>query len=158
MATIWRAFPSRYVNARSRAGSEAAYDLEHVAVGPGQVHRVADMRVVGPLDAAHPLEAQRWAGPPPAVQGQGTGEAHAFVRGLAERVERGRTLPEALVIALLEAHVALVAKGAEVARTDEQVLGVPGADRQQDVLLDGARKPEDAPAQAGQAEGSVEIH
>jgi len=65
-------------------------------------------------------------------------EVHAFVGALAQRIERRRALAEVVVVALLERHVGVVVERTEVARRDEQAVGVVGAHCEQAVLLDRA--------------------
>jgi hypothetical protein len=138
--------------------------LEEVAAGLGVL--TADAALVAEVgDAAHRAERE-WCGEMPeqrrvVVGGAARERGHevdAFVGRLAERVQGRRALPEVVVVALLERHVRVVVERREVARRDEQAVGVVGADCEQAVLLDRAREAKHVARQPAATERAVELH
>ena len=97
--------------------SECFDYAEQMTVYPGEVNRIADIPIVSPGDTANTLVFKCAVfGSLKRTHGQRCGEMNTFIVGLPQRVQSGRTLPEPLVIALLETHVRVIRQIAEIAR------------------------------------------
>lgn len=78
-------------------------------VGAGKMNRIADIRVAGPINATDSLEGKRLAAPLlKRPQRKRCRKVNPFIIGLTKRIQCRGALPEALVIALLEAHVGVI--------------------------------------------------
>src|ERR1035437_10046373 len=96
-------------------------DAKQMPVSAGEMNRIVDIRVAGPDNAANSLVLKRCASALlMCPQRKRCRKVNSFVSGLAERVQCRGALPEALVVALLEAHVGIICQGTEISGTDKQ--------------------------------------